>query len=131
MDYKGRQQRLQSALASHRLDALLITHLPNVLYLCGFSGSAGAMVLTEDHERAFTDGRYTTQARSEVQGAKTVIGKKASAGGCRRMAIQAHRQGRRSYESVLRAEHLSGGRARARLAGCPAIKYPSCAKRRS
>jgi Xaa-Pro aminopeptidase len=77
MDYKGRQQALQSALSSHRLDALLITHLPNILYLCGFSGSAGALILSEDKSVFFTDGRYTTQAHSEVKGAKIVIGRKA------------------------------------------------------
>ena len=39
MDYKGRQQRLRSALALHHLDALLVTHLPNILYLCGFTAA--------------------------------------------------------------------------------------------
>ncbi len=76
MDHKGRQQRLQSALPVHRLDALLVTHLPNVLYLCGFTGSAGVLVLTETKSVLFTDGRYTTQARSEVRGAQIVIGRK-------------------------------------------------------
>ncbi len=77
MDHKGRQQRLRSALPVHRLDALLVTHLPNILYLCGFSGSAGVLVLTEAKSVFFTDGRYIAQARSEVQGAQIFIRRKA------------------------------------------------------
>ena len=73
---KGRQRRLRSSLPAHRLDALLVTHLPNILYLCGFRGSAGALLLTEAKSVFFTDGRYTTQARSEVRGAQIVIGRK-------------------------------------------------------
>jgi Xaa-Pro aminopeptidase len=77
MDYKGRQARLQGILAKHRLDGLLITHLPNIRYLCGFSGSAGVLLVTESKRVFFTDGRYTEQARTEVQGARVVIARKA------------------------------------------------------
>jgi len=83
MDHAGRQTRLQNLLASHRLDALLITHPANVRYLCGFTGSAGALVITEPRVVFFTDGRYTEQARAEVQEARTLVSRKtplASAG---------------------------------------------------
>jgi Xaa-Pro aminopeptidase len=73
MDHRGRQKRLQSALSHNRLDGLLVTHLPNVRYLCGFAGSAAALLITEEKTVFFTDGRYTTQARAEVQGARVVI----------------------------------------------------------
>jgi Xaa-Pro aminopeptidase len=76
MDFKGRQTSLRSQLESHRLDALLVTHLPNVRYLCGFTGSAAVLLVTQDDSIFFTDGRYTGQARGEVHGAKLVIGKK-------------------------------------------------------
>lgn len=77
MDYAARQKKLRSAVANQRLDALLVTHLPNVQYLCGFSGSAAALLLTETKSIFFTDGRYTEQARTEVQGARIVIARKA------------------------------------------------------
>ena len=77
MDYKGRQQRLRIALTVERLDAILITHLPNVRYLCGFSGSAAVLLLTEKDAVLFTDGRYTQQARAEVHGTRTIIVRKA------------------------------------------------------
>jgi len=77
MDYKGRQKRLREVLSKHHLDVLLITHGPNVRYLCGFTGSAGVLVLSESRTVFFTDGRYTAQARSEVEGAKLMVGRKA------------------------------------------------------
>jgi len=77
MDHIGRLQRLQQALHRHRLDCLLVTHLPNIRYLCGFTGSAGALLLTGTKSVLFTDGRYTAQARAEVQGARIVIARKA------------------------------------------------------
>src|SRR5580700_11338143 len=77
MDYRGRQARLQRVLAKNRLDALLVTHLPNVRYLCGFTGSAAALLITQAKILFFTDGRYTDQAREEVQGSKVLILNKA------------------------------------------------------
>jgi Xaa-Pro aminopeptidase len=76
MDHKARQQRLKKTLSAHRLDALLVTHLPNVRYLCGFSGSSGVLLVTGTRSVFFTDGRYTDQARSQVQAARIVIARK-------------------------------------------------------
>ena len=41
MDVAGRAGRLRAALADAGIDALLVTHLVNVRYLTGFTGSAG------------------------------------------------------------------------------------------
>jgi len=76
MDYKGRLQRLQEALSRHKLDVLVVEHLPNIRYLCGFTGSAAALLVTEKGSFFFTDGRYTAQARAEVRGAKIAIARK-------------------------------------------------------
>lgn len=76
MDHRGRLRAVQQALAQRRLDALLITHLPNVRYLCGFTGSAGSLVISEAKSVFFTDGRYTEQARAEVQESRVVIARK-------------------------------------------------------
>src|SRR5579862_2909484 len=73
MDHKGRLKRLQGALDDNRVDALLITHLPNVRYLCGFTGTAGALVMGAAGGSFFTDGRYKEQARSQVKGCKVVV----------------------------------------------------------
>ena len=77
MNYSGRQRTLPSALARNRLDALLVTHLPNIRYLCGFTGSAGALILSQSKSILFTDGRYTEQAWREVQGSSITISRKS------------------------------------------------------
>jgi Xaa-Pro aminopeptidase len=83
MDYPGRLSRLRSRLEENDFDALLITHLPNVRYLCGFTGSAAALIVAanDGHGRCilFTDGRYRTQAKQEVSAddARIVIARKS------------------------------------------------------
>jgi Xaa-Pro aminopeptidase len=54
----GRHARLRAALNDLHLDALLITHLPNVFYLTNFVGSAAAVVVTADRFYFVTDFRY-------------------------------------------------------------------------
>jgi Xaa-Pro aminopeptidase len=79
MDHSGRQRRLQAALAENSLDYLLVTHLPNVRYLCGFTGSAGALLIGHGRITFFTDGRYRSQADQEVVGAKIIVAAKSPA----------------------------------------------------
>ncbi|HZQ91198.1 MAG TPA: Xaa-Pro peptidase family protein [Terriglobales bacterium] len=74
MNFVTRQRNLREALQRAKLDALLVTHLPNVRYLCGFTGSAAALIVPANGRPVFlTDGRYTEQARQEVSGARVVI----------------------------------------------------------
>lgn len=81
MDYAGRQTRLRSALKERRLGALLVTHLPNIRYLCGFTGSSAVMLVPAAGKPRFTtDGRYTQQARDEVTGATVRIAPKGGLG---------------------------------------------------
>jgi Xaa-Pro aminopeptidase len=77
MDYLSRQKKLREHLATTRFDALLISHLPNIRYLCGFTGSAGLLLVEEAGSVFFTDVRYDTQAHEEIKGAKVVIARKA------------------------------------------------------
>ena len=80
MNYAGRQTKLRAALGASRVDALLVSHLPNIHYLCGFTGSAGVLVIRREERGAkatfYTDGRYTQQAAEEVRDAKVVIAHK-------------------------------------------------------
>ncbi|MGA8068989.1 MAG: Xaa-Pro peptidase family protein [Terriglobales bacterium] len=73
MDHPGRLRRLQSDLEENALDFLLVTHLPNIQYLCGFTGSSAALIVGKVGLALFTDGRYRTQAKEEVKGARIVI----------------------------------------------------------
>jgi len=55
---------------------MLLTHPPDVRYLSGFTGSAGALALAGSQAALFTDGRYTAQAKSEARGLRVVVDKK-------------------------------------------------------
>ena len=48
------------------IDALVVTHLPNVRYLTGFTGSAAMLLVTADALVFTTDGRYRTQAAEQL-----------------------------------------------------------------
>jgi Xaa-Pro aminopeptidase len=76
MDHAGRIKRLQSHLERTSVNALLITHLPNIRYLCGFTGSSGVLVILESSAVFFTDGRYSDQARAQVKGSRNIIARK-------------------------------------------------------
>jgi Xaa-Pro aminopeptidase len=67
---KNRLSRLLPFFEDYALDALLFTNLTNVRYLCGFSGSEGALLVTREHVWFMCDSRYTTQAAEEVRGAE-------------------------------------------------------------
>jgi Xaa-Pro aminopeptidase len=53
-----RLECLRESLAESKLDALAVTHLPNIQYLTNFRGSAAALVITPDRLQLVTDFRY-------------------------------------------------------------------------
>ena len=71
--FKDRKRRIASAAKKAGLDALLITHPPDVRYLTGFTGSNAAVLVRGARVELFTDGRYTTQAAQEVECASVTI----------------------------------------------------------
>jgi len=71
--HAGRIKRVRQSLESVGANALLETHLPNVYYLSGFSGDAGALLLEPSSATLFTDGRFTVQAKKEVSGIRIQI----------------------------------------------------------
>ena len=74
VDHRARLVTLQAALRDLKTDSVVVTHLPNIRYLCGFTGSSAVLVVTRKQRSVFiTDGRYTEQAREEVSGARVVI----------------------------------------------------------
>ncbi|MGZ4822244.1 MAG: M24 family metallopeptidase [Terriglobales bacterium] len=75
MDFLRRQSAVEAQLEKLHLDAFLTTHPANVRYLCGFTGSSGALVLHDGRPAFFTDGRYTAQAREQVAHARVFISK--------------------------------------------------------
>jgi Xaa-Pro aminopeptidase len=106
MDYSGRQKTLREHLATTRFDALLISHLPNIRYLCGFTGSAGLLLVEEGGSVFFTDVRYDTQAREEVKRAKVIIAPKAPLTAAGEW-IAARRAKTRGWTIGIEADHLT------------------------
>jgi Xaa-Pro aminopeptidase len=68
----ARQEALRAALVREGVDALLVTHLPNVRYLTGFTGSAGLLLVRAADAVLITDFRYATQAPQEA-GAAAIV----------------------------------------------------------
>jgi Xaa-Pro aminopeptidase len=80
-------RRLRATMAKQKVAALLVTHLPDVRYLCGFTGSNAALAITQKAALLVTDGRYTAQAAQEVKVAEVRIAKgPALAEACRWLA---------------------------------------------
>jgi Xaa-Pro aminopeptidase len=78
MEFLARLRRLRKKMAAGGVDSLLVTHLPDVMYLCGFTGSNAAVVITARRAALYTDGRYTAQAKEEARGVRVVIAKKSA-----------------------------------------------------
>ena len=57
-----RQAALRAAIEEQGLDALLVTHIPNIRYLTGFSGSAALLLVRRGATILITDFRYAAQA---------------------------------------------------------------------
>lgn len=73
MDHSRRIGQLRRRITRVGLHGLIVTHLPDVRYLSGFTGSSAALALTRRAARLFTDGRYTAQAAEEVTAAGVQI----------------------------------------------------------
>ncbi len=77
-DTLSRVNAIREWLTQHNIDALLIPHEDEYLgeyvpahnerlhWLTGFTGSAGAAVITQDKAAIFVDGRYTVQVTKQV-----------------------------------------------------------------
>ena len=88
MSLNARKKSAADAAKAAGVDALLVTHLPDVRWLCGFTGSSAALVLRNEAASGarsarspiravlFTDGRYIAQANAEAVGTEVVIATK-------------------------------------------------------
>lgn len=64
----ARHLRLREALQAAHLDALLVTHLPNLFYLTNMSSTAGVAVVMPDRLYLILDFRYDAAARAYWDG---------------------------------------------------------------
>jgi Xaa-Pro aminopeptidase len=72
-EHAARRARIASAMEERDLPALLVTRLVNVRYLCGFTGSNAALLVTADSAVLATDGRYITQSAQQAPDVERTI----------------------------------------------------------
>lgn len=106
MNFQARQAKLREQLAATSFDGMLVSYLPNIQYLCGFTGSAGALLVEEAGSTFFTDVRYDTQSHNEVKGAKVIIARKPILDALGEFLSRNKRRGKRSTLGV-EAEHFT------------------------
>jgi len=70
--WHARLRRLRQRLEQAGLDALLVSHLPNILYLTNCHCRHALLVIMQRHAVVFTDARYRHQARREVRGTEII-----------------------------------------------------------
>ena len=67
MSFNHRIIQVKNKLGKMNLDGLYVTNLTNVRYLTGFTGSAGSLLILENQNHFFTDGRYIEQSNEQVK----------------------------------------------------------------
>jgi Xaa-Pro aminopeptidase len=73
--FESRRAAIRAALRERQLDALVVTALPNILYLTNFTGSSAIAIVTADRLELLTDFRYVTAVAAlqrEVRGLELV-----------------------------------------------------------
>ena len=73
MNYRGRTERLQAALAAEEHAQLLVSNPLNVRWLTGFTGSSGQVLVGSAGATLITDSRYREQAAHEVLDSVEVV----------------------------------------------------------
>ncbi len=94
MDFSRRREKLRLLLKKSGAEALLVTSVPNVTYLTGFTGDSSYLLMTQGDQILISDGRYSTQIEEECPGLEMNI---------RRAGVLIHQQ----VSKVLRAAGVS------------------------
>jgi len=71
--YEKRIERLKSIMKDNDYNAFYTSNITNVRYLSGFTGSSGFLLITDNDDHFFSDGRYTEQSKNEVYNQKIHI----------------------------------------------------------
>ncbi len=68
-----RRAAVFAAIEPGKASAVVVSHLPNLRYLCGFTGSNGVLLITGRGATFYTDPRYDIQAAQECDCAVKVV----------------------------------------------------------
>ena len=88
---------IRDLLTAEKLDALIFFGLPNIRYLCGFTGTDGVLLIGSDDSVFLTDSRYSEQAQEQVATVQTrsyknklqMVAEQLSSWKCRRVGFDA------------------------------------------
>jgi len=70
--FAQRRRVLQAQLTARGLSGVLSTNPADWYYLTGFTGEAGALLISQSGSALVTDGRFTVQAKEETSGIRVV-----------------------------------------------------------
>lgn len=62
----SRINKIRAALKTAKIDAFVVTYLPGIRYLTGFSGSNATLIIQPNKLTFITDGRYEEQIKTEL-----------------------------------------------------------------
>jgi Xaa-Pro aminopeptidase len=68
-----RIEKIRDILDELKLDAFYVTHIPNIRYLTGFSGSSATVLISRKKNYFLTDFRYKEQSARQVKGFEIII----------------------------------------------------------
>lgn len=74
VEFPARLRAVRDAAAAQGLDALLVTYPPNVRYLSGHAGTAGALLVSRDELLLLVDARYREAVRQLAAAGGTPAG---------------------------------------------------------
>ncbi|MDR3676690.1 MAG: Xaa-Pro peptidase family protein [Acidobacteriota bacterium] len=74
--FQARQDRLRALMETRHVPLILVSHLVNIRYLTGFTGSAGMALMGLRQGILWVDPRYTLQAREQAEGWEVIEEKK-------------------------------------------------------
>src|SRR3989442_4384274 len=71
--YPQRIEQVRRRIIQAGADTMVVTDRHNILYVAGFAGTAGALLIEADRVILFTDGRYANQSAEEVKEARVRV----------------------------------------------------------
>jgi Xaa-Pro aminopeptidase len=119
----ARRERLGALLEERKLPFFIVSSPPNIFYLTGFRGSAGALVIDPAGEaRLWVDPRYTLQAREEARGVTIIEAKGVLLKAAGEWLVK-RRAGAVGFEET----HLTFAAVRDLRAQCPKLSFQAAA----
>lgn len=96
--YRHRTLQLRHLIREAAIDALLVTSPFDWYYLTGFTGEAGALIVSGNRTTLVTDGRFTVQAKEELSNVAIVLQKDGLYRTCGEL-LRKHRQRRVGFDA--------------------------------